>query len=846
MDTNFRPIKSFLGIFCFAILAHLIQASEALLCPRTNAVPSRHCTDECIVQVGCRNSRKKCLCDGDCGYSCVYPNIRCSRPRRIRNGRVTWNQQYRFSGTQTVKCNPGFQLSGSVIRTCRGNGYWDGKQARCKRLQNNCQDPGTSDLLLRTTKRKKSYKPGTRLNFYCPHKFSLRGSRSIVCGRDGTWSASVPKCVAQKCTKAVLPAHTYVRIPSNWESRREYGVRFSLSCDHGYTSIQRGTLLCDVPDWQLEPSTFKCFPKSCPNLGRPRNGDIRGLFHFKEKVYYTCKDCYELRGPSYRVCQADQTWSDTEPTCEPVRCSFLQNPTNGYLTSNSQQCNSIVEYHCDHGYNLNGSPRRRCQSDGTWSGDEATCEAKRCRDPGTLLKGRFEGDLEVGKTIKFSCDDCYKLLGSSTRTCKSDLTWTGQQPTCIAVRCSRLQRPRNGRSVVFSTFCGRSTEFRCDPGYQLRGSWKVTCQVDGTWSAGTPLCLPVRTDPPNKLTTAVMTTIPTIFSTSANPTLPKTTSMVLKSTCGHPSLPQNAKIHLHRKNILLIGCKENYVSLKFGWLQCNLKKRQWTIKQRAKCLAKSCSDPGAPMHGYKQGVSYFISDEVTFGCDHCYRLVGSSRRTCLKNETWSGTQPTCELITCPTLKNTDNATVEQSSRSCNEKATYTCRDSRLTILGSGQKICNESGMWEGAEPKCIYSNPNIALGKPTSISSFDPEWGGPGRFAVDGKRAGTMFHTKWEIAPWLRIDLQREETISTVIVVNRRDCCVRRMNDFTVSVGNNGTEIRNNAACGGRSKARVGPMIIDCRKPLRGRYVSVYLPFTTYLRTMNLVEVEVYRLGTIE
>ena len=56
--------------------------------------------------------------------------------------------------------------------------------------------------------------------------------------------------------------------------------------------------------------------KSCPHPGRPRNGNVKGLFRFGERVDYTCDECYKLKGPSYRQCQADQQWTDTQPTCE--------------------------------------------------------------------------------------------------------------------------------------------------------------------------------------------------------------------------------------------------------------------------------------------------------------------------------------------------------------------------------------------------------------------------------------------------------------------------------------------------------------------------------------------------
>lgn len=59
-----------------------------------------------------------------------------------------------------------------------------------------------------------------------------------------------------------------------------------------------------------------------------------------------------------------------------VTCSFLKRPANGYLTSNSQECGRVVQYHCDVGYQLIGQCSRRCQSDGTWSGNEPACQGK--------------------------------------------------------------------------------------------------------------------------------------------------------------------------------------------------------------------------------------------------------------------------------------------------------------------------------------------------------------------------------------------------------------------------------------------------------------------------------------
>ena len=155
------------------------------------------------------------------------------------------------------------------------------------------------------------------------------------------------------------------------------------------------------------------------------------------------------------------------------------------------------------------------------------------------------------------------------------------------------------------------------------------------------------------------------------------------------------------------------------------------------------------------------------------------------------------MKTCPPLKDTKQATVSQNSRECKAVAKYTCKDKTLTILGSGEKICNTSGLWEGSEPKCIskfiqictYSierypkmiviglsfftdpNLNIALRKPVTMSSYSKKWSqGPSNNLVDGIRYGNkrdqLIHTEDEYRPWIMIDLQREVLLNFLLVIN--------------------------------------------------------------------------------
>ena len=52
------------------LLIHLYSFLGESKCLRTNRQPDRMCVTKCDPLTGCR-AEEKCLCDGDCGYSCV-------------------------------------------------------------------------------------------------------------------------------------------------------------------------------------------------------------------------------------------------------------------------------------------------------------------------------------------------------------------------------------------------------------------------------------------------------------------------------------------------------------------------------------------------------------------------------------------------------------------------------------------------------------------------------------------------------------------------------------------------------------------------------------------------------
>ena len=54
-------------------------------------------------------------------------------------------------------------------------------------------------------------------------------------------------------------------------------------------------------------------------------------------------------------------------------CGALPHPGNGTVTWTGLTYGSVAVYNCDNGYQVSGDQTRTCMSNGTWSGEEPTC-----------------------------------------------------------------------------------------------------------------------------------------------------------------------------------------------------------------------------------------------------------------------------------------------------------------------------------------------------------------------------------------------------------------------------------------------------------------------------------------
>ncbi|XP_078343271.1 low-density lipoprotein receptor-related protein 2-like isoform X2 [Oculina patagonica] len=241
----------------------------------------------------------------------------------------------------------------------------------------------------------------------------------------------------------------------------------------------------------------------CPAFPTSWNGTSFGCsgngmdYHYDTVCRFWCKSGYIGSGSQVRRCQHNGTWSGQDFTCQMIACPALPAPSNGTkfgCPGNTTVYNDTVcQFSCNNGYIGSGSQVRRCQHNGTWSGQDFNCQRILCEPLHHLPNLRMNTSCTrlPGDSCEFACERGYNLIGSANRRCNSDGTWTGTQPRCDAVTCPTLPPPTNGEllgcnttEMLHDTVC----RFSCKEGSEASGSTVRRCTENGTWSGNDLVC----------------------------------------------------------------------------------------------------------------------------------------------------------------------------------------------------------------------------------------------------------------------------------------------------------------------------------------------------------------------
>ncbi|KAJ7352843.1 hypothetical protein OS493_033385 [Desmophyllum pertusum] len=522
------------------------------------------------------------------------------------------------------------------------------------------------------TKSSSNYNAGSTITFTCNAGYSLQGSSSRTC-QGGGWSGSHPKCPdTDECANS----------PCNQFCTNTNGG-YICNCHKGY-ELQGLTTCNDINECSKGACSHTChnsagsFTCSCPSgleldSGKRSCKDIDECATSNGGCEHSCTNTYQS---FYCECRQGFTLSGDKKNCLALSCPALSNPANGAVALSSGLVKgSTATYTCNNGYTASFTTTRDCQADGQWSGGAPSCIRVYCAEIGqveyaTRAQTGVQNNKNVlGTTATFTCQANYILVNDATRTCQQDGTWSGVQPRCIAAFCSPVPVPAKGMVNGFRYELGATLRISCDKGYNLvpASSSFRTCVADGQgggkWTEQDPVCQLVD--------------------------------------CGDPGDPFGGFRHIATntkyQSTVTYTCKPDHHLEGDGSQVCQ-ETGQWS-GSKPYCLERSCGNPGTPENGKKNSSTYQYGNSLKFECNVGYTRQGSEVRTCQTNGIWTGTQPTCPIVSCGDPGAPTNGVRYGKTFTYQSTIILDCNP-QYKLVGDLTRTCQADGKWTGSQPTC--------------------------------------------------------------------------------------------------------------------------------------------------
>uniref|UniRef100_A0A8C2HQA1 CUB and Sushi multiple domains 3a n=1 Tax=Cyprinus carpio TaxID=7962 RepID=A0A8C2HQA1_CYPCA len=439
------------------------------------------------------------ICQQDHNWSGQLPicvPISCGHPGSPIYGRTIGNG-FNLNDVVSFSCNMGYVMEGPSRAQCQANRQWSQPPPTCKVV--NCSDPGIPANSIRQSKIEHgNFTFGTVVFYDCNPGYYLVGSPVLTCQPTGQLDKPLPECIVVDCGHPGSPPNGVLS-----GDKFTFGATVRYSCTGGRQLKGESSRTCQLNGHWSAPMPFCSGDSSgtCGDPGTPSHGSRdESDFRIRSKVHFSCSVGYELFGSAERIfstitCTGNGTWNAPVPFCKAVTCTAPAPISNGLLEGRDFEWGTSVSYSCSPGYELSFPAILTCVGNGTWSGEVPQCLPKFCGDPGIPAFGSREGRSFIYQSeVSFSCMAPYIPVGSTTRICQADGTWSGSQPRCIEptrTTCENLGTPRYGSlNRTFGFKVGSMVSFQCQPGHLLQGSTTRLCQADLTWSGTQPECIP--------------------------------------------------------------------------------------------------------------------------------------------------------------------------------------------------------------------------------------------------------------------------------------------------------------------------------------------------------------------
>ncbi|KAM9805516.1 CUB and sushi domain-containing protein 3-like isoform 3-T3 [Syngnathus typhle] len=670
---------------------------------------------ECLLSGLWSGTETRCLA-GHCGI-----------PEEIVNGQVI-GENFGYRDTVVYQCNGGFRLIGSSVRICQQDHDWSGQLPVC--ISVTCGHPG-SPIYGRTVGDGFNYNDVVR--FSCDKGYTREGPSSAQCQANRQWSQQPATCQAVNCTDPGIPANS-IRESKIEHGNFTFGSVVFYDCNPGYYLFGSSVLTC-LPVGHWDKPLPECIEVDCGHPGIPPHGVMIGKkFTFGSTVQYSCYGERQLIGDSSLTCQLSGHWSGPLPHCSGNTvgtCGDPGTPAHASREAGNFKVRSKVRFTCAVGHTLYGSAERICFPNGTWSGRQPFCKPVQCANPGTPAHGRVSrvDGTTFSHSIAYSCMEGYFLSGQPSRQCLANGTWSGIAPNCTMITCGEPGVPANGLRFGDDTAVGHNVLFMCQPGFVMIGGHHNvtrTCTHNGTWAGPIPTCKVVTCARPPSIPHSVLEgsvwewgtsvsyscvsgyelSFPAVVTCAGNGTWSGDLPQCLPKFCGDPGTPAKGRREgpsFIFKSEVTFNCVAPYVLVGSTRRMCR-EDGTWSGSQ-PRCIEPTrttCENPGVPEHGFMNYTTGFkVGSRVDFQCQQGHILQGSITRLCLPDLTWTGAQPTCIPHSCKQPRNPANSDVAGLElASHGYTLVYTCQPGYFLSGGSEHRFCRSDGSWTGKVPVC--------------------------------------------------------------------------------------------------------------------------------------------------
>ena len=452
---------------------------------------------------------------------------------------------------------------------------------------------------------------GTVVHFTCDDGYRLVGDSFIQCQKNGLWSGIFPLCflIRTDCGDPGTPQHG-VKFYMN----TTVGSVITFSCLSDYMLVGPSSIHCNI-NGKWSDALPQCLPIDCGDPGIPLFGrrELADTTH-RSTVNYTCfSSSYRLVGPATRRCLVNGSWSGTLPSCVLIDCGPPESLTSGMVNFSNTTAGSLAIYSCQEGYRLVGGTQRTCLDNETWSRVVPLCVAiTECDSPGIPVFGvRLNNNYSVGAVVTYDCIVGYILIGTTSRTCLVNGSWSGIVPTCRIISCGDPGTPNNGSRILSGTGLLSTVEYNCDEGHILVGSSIRECLRNETWSDDTPECELVD--------------------------------------CGSPDIPNPAGVVFISNTTVgssvIYTCLGGYDLVGEPERVC-LNNGTWSgeVPSCMVTATTNCGFPELPLLGIADFDDIVVGSVAIYSCIEGYMVLGNQNRTCLSSGEWSGETPVCVSV----------------------------------------------------------------------------------------------------------------------------------------------------------------------------------------------------------